>query len=136
LPPTAAYLAGEHVTLREELGLLVDDPEAVREEARGEVSALIRMLRERDWLIEDHLEEDVIAAAHRLVLETPALLVGVAITDAVGERRAQNQPGTFMEYPNWQVPLCDGNGVPVVLDELFEHPRVQRLVAAIRAVRG
>jgi hypothetical protein len=26
--------------------------------------------------------------------------------------------------------------VPVLLDELFEHPRVQRLVAAIRAVRG
>jgi 4-alpha-glucanotransferase len=136
LPPTAAYLAGEHVTLREELGLLVDDPEVVREQARTEVSDLIRMLRERDLLIEDHLEEDVIAAAHRLVLETPALLVGVAITDAVGERRTQNQPGTFTEYPNWQVPLCDGNGVPVLLDELFEHPRVQRLVAAIRGARG
>jgi hypothetical protein len=54
----------------------------------------------------------------------------------VGERRTQNQPGTFREYPNWQVPLCDGNGVPVLLDELFEHPRVQRLVAAICAVRG
>lgn len=136
LPPTAAYLAGEHVNLREELGLLVEDAETVREQARAEVSRLVSLLRERDWLIEDHLEEDVIAAAHRLVLETPAWLVGVAVTDAVGERRTQNQPGTHLEYPNWQVPLCDGNGVPVLLDGLFEHPRMQRLVAAIRAVRG
>ena len=136
LPPTAAYLAGDHVTLREELGLLVEEPDDVRAQARGEVSDLIRMLRERDWLIEDYLEEDIIAAAHRMILETPAVLVGVALTDAVGERRTQNQPGTFAEYPNWQMPLCDGNGVPVLLDDLFDHPRVQRLIAAIRAVRG
>ena len=71
-----------------------------------------------------------------MILETPAVLVGVALTDAVGERRTQNQPGTFAEYPNWQMPLCDGNGVPVLLDDLFDHPRVQRLIAAIRAVRG
>ncbi len=136
LPPTAAYLNGDHVSLREELGLLVSAPEIVREEAQREIADLVRLLVERGWLIEDKSEEDIVAAAHRLVLESPALLVGVALTDAVGERRTQNQPGTFMEYPNWQVPLCDGNGVPVLLDNLFEHPRVQRLVGAIRVARA
>ena len=30
--------------------------------------------------------------------------------DAVGEKRAQNQPGTNNEYPNWRIPLADAKG--------------------------
>jgi len=135
LPPTPAYLAGEHVELREELGLLVEDVEVVRQAAREEVADLVRLLNERGWLPPEHVEEDVIAAAHRWVMRTPALLVAVAMTDAVGERRTQNQPGTYLEYPNWEIPLCDGNGLPVLLDDFFDHPRVQRLVAVLRSER-
>jgi 4-alpha-glucanotransferase len=86
-------------------------------------------------MIPDYEDEDVIAAAHRLVLSAPSLLTGVALTDAVGDMRAQNVPGTFKEYPNWDIPLTDRNGVPVLLDDLFDHPRMQRLVAAIRGAR-
>ena len=39
---------------------------------------------------------------------TPARLLCVALTDAVGDRRTQNQPGTTDEYPNWRLPLADG----------------------------
>lgn len=136
LPPTAAYLKGEHVELREELGLLVGDPEDARAAARAERDRMIALLRERDWVIEDYNDEDLITGLNILALNTPALLTGVAVTDLVGERRAQNQPGTHREYPNWQIPLCDGNGVPVVLDDLFDLPRAQRLIKAINQARG
>ena len=41
---------------------------------------------------------------------TPSRLLGVALTDVVGDRRAMNQPGTDDEYPNWRPPLADGTG--------------------------
>ena len=47
-------------------------------------------------------------ALHRALAATPSRLLGVALTDAVGDRRAMNQPGTDDEYPNWQLPLADG----------------------------
>ena len=74
------------------------------------------------------------ADVHRSLLEqqTPSVLVGVALVDAVGERRAQNQPGTNEEYPNWKVPLADGAGRLVTLDELFDNPRLRSLVAALQ----
>lgn len=135
LPPTAAYLAGEHVDLREKLGLLVREAQELRDEADQERGAMVHMLQERGWLREDHHDEDIVAAIHAMVMNTPALLTAVALTDAVGERRTQNQPGTHTEYPNWCIPLCDGNGVPVLLDDLFDHPRLERLMEVVRSAR-
>lgn len=134
LPTTAQMLAGEQVDLRAELGLLTD-VDGAREEARRELEALRGLMQARGLLIPDYNDEDLIAAAHKLVLSSPALLTGVALTDAVGDMRAQNVPGTFLEYPNWRIPLTDRNGEPVLLDELFDHPRLQRLVGAIRSAR-
>lgn len=137
LPPTAAYLAAEQVRLRAELGMLGDETiEQAYEQAEREKQSFIDVMRARDWVPEDYNEEDLIAGLHRWVLDSPAVLTGVAITDAVGERRAQNMPGTDTEYPNWCVPITDGNGEPVLLDDLFDHPRVRRLVRAIKAARG
>lgn len=137
LPPTAAYLAGDQVRLREELGMLgggsVDD---ARAEAARERQAFIDIMLERGWILDDYNEEDLVAGLHRWVLESPALLTGIAVTDAVGERRAQNMPGTDTEYPNWCVPITDGNGVPVLLDDLFDHPRVRRLFRAVKHARS
>lgn len=134
LPPTAMMLAGAQVEMRRELGL-IDDPDAAVAQASDELAKLIGLLRERGWLIEDYEDEDVIAAVHRMVLASPSMLTGVAITDAVGQMTAQNVPGTFQEYPNWCIPLADRNGVPVLLDDLFDHPRMRRLLAALRAAR-
>ncbi len=135
LAPTAMMIAGTHIDMRVELGL-IEDPQAAAEQAADELSKLVSVLRERDWVPEDYEEEDLIAGVHRMVLASPSLLSGVAITDAVGDVRAQNVPGTFQEYPNWCVPLTDRNGVPVLLDDLFDHPRMRRLLAAIRAARA
>lgn len=136
LPPTVAYLNGDHVTLREELGLLEGDVEEARADARSERDRMIALLRERDWVIEDYSDEDLVAGLNILALNTPAMLVGVALTDLVGERRTQNQPGTHREYPNWQIPLCDANGEPVLLGKLFDLPRAQRLLKAISGARS
>ena len=51
----------------------------------------------------------------------------------MGDRRAQNQPGTDQEYPNWRVPLTDADGCPVLLDDLDTDPFVRERVARVVA---
>ena len=57
--------------------------------------------------------------------------MGVSLADAVGERRAQNQPGTDSEYPNWRVPLADSAGTVVLLEDLFSNARLRSLVTVM-----
>lgn len=135
LPPTATYLAGDHIATRFELGLIGESADDEYGKSAHERQQIVDYVRGRDWMIEDWEEEDLVAAVHRLALASPALLTSVALTDAVGERRSQNHPGTHTEYPNWRVPLADGNGEPVLLDDIFDHPRVKRLIKAIRSAR-
>jgi 4-alpha-glucanotransferase len=131
LPPTAGYLAGEHVRIRDELGLLTRPAQEELAESAAQVAEWRAMCVERGWLAEDGTDEDLIVALHRLVAESPSLLVGVALTDAVGDRRAQNQPGTDKEYPNWRVPLTDASGRAVLIEELANLPLLRRLVEAV-----
>ncbi len=131
LPPTAGYLAEEHVALRERLGLLTEPTEQVHRQARAERHAMLTALRERGMIGDDPSEREVVEALHRWVLASPAVLVAVSLADAVGERRAQNQPGTDTEYPNWKLPLADGTGQVVLLDDLFASARLRSLVEAI-----
>ena len=131
LPPTAGYLAGEHVAIRQRLGLLTDPVEKVAAAARQEREQMLAVLRDRGLLGADPSEREVVEALHRYLLAAPSVLLGVALTDAVGERRAQNQPGTNQEYPNWKVPLADGSGRPVLLEDLFDNPRLRSLAAAL-----
>ena len=58
-------------------------------------------------------------------------MLGVALVDAVGDRRTQNQPGTALEYPNWRMPLTDGQGKVVLLDDLPTHERAASLARAV-----
>jgi 4-alpha-glucanotransferase len=132
LPPTAGYLSGDHVALRDRLGLLtrsLDEELAVDAAERGD---WLRVLRDRRLLGEDDADlERIVAALHRYVAHTPALLVGVSLTDAVGERRTQNQPGTTDEYPNWRIPLGGPAGEVVLLDDLPHNQHLLRLVGAL-----
>lgn len=131
LPPTAGYLAGEHVELRDRLGLLTEPVEEVRRDARREREAMVRALRSRGLVGDDPSERELVEALHRYVAQSPAVLVGVSLADATGERRAQNQPGTDQEYPNWKVPLGDASGRPVLLDDLFDSVRLQSLLRVV-----
>ena len=71
-------------------------------------------------------EADIIDALYRALKGSPCKLLAASITDAVGEKRAQNQPGTNNEYPNWRVPLADAQGNVVPLETLFDTPGAQR----------
>ncbi|VEG27106.1 4-alpha-glucanotransferase [Actinomyces howellii] len=136
LPPTAGYLADEHVALRERLGLLTEPVEQVRAEARVERERMMTRLREHGLLEDDPSERQVVEALHRYVVRTPSALVGVALVDGVGERRTQNQPGTDLEYPNWKMPLADGSGEAVLVEDLPDNVRLASLLAAVREELG
>ena len=58
------------------------------------------------------------------------------LTDAVGERRTQNQPGTIDEYPNWRVPLGGPDGRPMWLEDVFTYRRAAALAEALRTATG
>ena len=73
-----------------------------------------------------------VVALHRILAASPARLLGVALPDLVGDVRAQNQPGTDQEYPNWRIPLTDGDGTAVALEDLAKADLLGDLVAAVR----
>lgn len=135
LPPTAGYLAGDHVALRSRLGLLERSEAEERAGHDASLEKMFALLRERGYLPEGGpavSEEQTIEALHLLLTLTPSVLLGVALVDAVGERRVQNQPGTTEAlYPNWQVPLGGPDGTPVFLDDLPANARFNALLAAV-----
>ena len=131
LPPTAGYLAGEHIDLRDQLGLLtrpVDEERTLDEAAR---QAVLDMLVERGLLKPGGSGTDVVEALHRFISWTPAKLIGVAVPDLTGDHRAMNQPGTDEEYPNWRLPLAGSDGKPVFLEELMASRWARRLARCV-----
>ncbi|WP_454170475.1 4-alpha-glucanotransferase [Microbacterium paulum] len=133
LPPTAGYLADEHIALRARLGLLTRPVEDELADADAERAAMLDLLRERGLIGDAPTEEQTIEALYALLTAAPSQLLGVALVDAVGERRAQNVPGTDLEYPNWQIPLAGADGRVVLLDDLASDPRFRALAAAVDA---
>jgi 4-alpha-glucanotransferase len=132
LPPTAGYLGGEHVRLRDRLGLLTQplQEEVAADDAERE--SWLAELRSRGLLPEGADTEETVRALHAYLALTPARLRCVALTDAVGDRRTQNQPGTTDEYPNWRVPLSGPDEKPLWLEDVLESPRAADLAAAVR----
>ncbi|MCY0903925.1 4-alpha-glucanotransferase [Arthrobacter sp. H14-L1] len=143
LPPTAGYLAGEHVSLRESLGLLnrpVEQERAADAAAQGQV---FELLRSRGFLapgqpaadasgkLDERAVRLTVEALYEFTAATPSSLLGVALVDAVGEMRTQNQPGTRNEYPNWRIPLAGADGKVFMLDDLPGNERLASLVAAV-----
>jgi 4-alpha-glucanotransferase len=134
IPPAAAFVTGEQVALRARLGLLTRPEAAERSSARRAVSTW------RDALAQQGLippgshpgPAQFTVALYAYLARTPAALIGVSLTDAVGDRRPQNMPGTISQYPNWRVPLCDGEGRAVLLEDLPGRQDVRTVAAAAR----
>ena len=134
LPPTAGFLAGEHIALRHDLDLLtrpVEEELALADEARQKV---VDMLVDRGLLRPGAPAADVVEALHKFLSWTPAKLLGVAVPDLTGDHRAMNQPGTDEEYPNWRLPLAGPDGEQVLLEDLM-HSRWARRIARCVAQR-
>lgn len=128
LPPTAGYLAGTHIELRDRLGLLTRPVAEEAAEDSADRDRWMQALVAAGVLAgDDRDEQHVVAALHRYVVATPSRLVAVALTDAVGDRATQNQPGTSTEYPNWRLPLAGSDGGPVLLADVVADGRAAAL---------
>ena len=147
LPPTSGYLTGEHVRVRDELGLFtrpLAEELAEDEHAREQMLTVLRdrgLLDERADLrqltagpSQTQLEQ-IVEGLHRYLSWSPALLLGVAVPDLVGDRRTMNQPGTENEYPNWRLPLAGPDGQPVLLEDLMSSRWARRLARCVHRGR-
>ncbi|MEZ3181458.1 4-alpha-glucanotransferase [Streptomyces pimonensis] len=132
LPPTAARLSGEHVELRDGLGLLTRPAAEERAEAAADTAEWRELFVRLGLTGADASEEAEIQAVHRYLLRTPARMVGVWLPDGVGDRRPQNLPGTWDQYPNWRLPIADARRRPVTLEELAASPRLRALMEVLR----
>ncbi|WP_245627321.1 4-alpha-glucanotransferase [Kribbia dieselivorans] len=118
LPPTAGYLELEHVAIRERLGLLTRSVEEERAAERASLDKVEQALRERGLVGESPSVDEMVVGLHRWLAQTSSRLLGVALPDLVGDRRAVNQPGTSNEYPNWRVPLTNAARERVWVEDL------------------
>jgi 4-alpha-glucanotransferase len=138
VPPVAGFVTGDQVTVRAELGLL-DQPLESERAAAAESLARWQAALVAEGLLRAGAEPpspaDFTVAVYGYLSRTPALLAGVSLADAVGDVRTQNIPGTSTEYPNWQIPLCNPAGQPVLLEDLGESRLLRDTVAAVRGDR-
>jgi 4-alpha-glucanotransferase len=129
LPTAAGFLVEEHVRVRDELGQLGVPVEQERDKVRAERSALLTMLETTGLL--DRCGGDVVLAMHAALVASPCRLVLAAFGDAIGDLRQPNLPGTVDEYPNWRLPVADGSGRALRLEELLDSDGVARLTALL-----
>ncbi|MCV7420051.1 4-alpha-glucanotransferase [Mycobacterium yunnanensis] len=133
LPPTAGYLAGEHVRIRQELGLLTRPAAEELADDQAEQAAWLAELRAIGLLGEDPSVQEIVSALYAYLGRTPSRLLALALPDAVGDVRAQNQPGTTDEYPNWRVKLAGPDGRELLVEDVFTSARAAGLAEVMRA---
>ncbi|MEY3278275.1 MAG: hypothetical protein RLZZ426_761 [Actinomycetota bacterium] len=140
IPPTAGFIDGEHIRMRQDLGLLTTPVEKLWEDHKRELAAWRKLLTDSKYLESDPTKtipaiQLEVEALHRVLADTPCQLVAVAVPDLVGDMRAQNQPGTDQEYPNWRIPTCRADGTPLLIEDLTSNPAValqaDRLISAV-----
>ncbi|WP_240487223.1 4-alpha-glucanotransferase [Actinomadura flavalba] len=148
MPPIIGFLHGDHLALRDRLGLLTRPLDRELAEHRAEIAEWIGLLNAEGLLATDPgtilaaladgsgaYDEEITLALHAFLGRTPARLLGVALPDAVGERRTQNQPGTVDEYPNWRVALGRADGTPVALEDLNDDPLAAQVLDLVARAR-
>lgn len=124
LPTVSGWLAGEHVRVRAELGLLDRGVEAEENAAAAEREAL------RELLVREGIPtDDMVVALHTLLAGAASRLVLTSPADVAGQVRQPNLPGTIDQYPNWRIPL------PVSVDGFFTAKGVRAAVAPLAAAR-
>ncbi|MDO5698623.1 MAG: 4-alpha-glucanotransferase [Dermatophilus congolensis] len=146
LPPTAGYLMGEHVKVRDRLDMFTQPVEQEWEAFHRERHMVLQRLHDRgllpsanghgwnDTFVEGNVEQ-IVEGLHRYVSWSPSLLVAIALADLVGDRRGINQPGTSVEYPNWKLPLSGPDGAAVWLEDLTSSRRSVRLARCVERGR-
>ena len=141
LPTASGYLAGEHVRVRGELGVL---GRPLAEEAAAwqrELDALRTLLEDAGLIragipFDGSHRESVVLALHALLCRSPARVVLAGLPDAVGDLRQPNLPGTVDEYPNWRLPVADETGRSLTLEEILAQPGLDELARLLRSGVG
>ena len=137
LPPAAAFLTGEQVSIRAELGLLTRPEAEERAMSEADLQGWLATLAAEGLLPAGPAPTatEFTAALYGYLTRTPAMLIGVSLADATGERRPQNMPGTTDQYPNWRIPLGNSEGEPVLLEDLPAHAGLASVISRIRSSR-
>jgi 4-alpha-glucanotransferase len=134
LPTAAGWLRGEHVRVRAELDQLAVPLEEEERRFALERAELLAFLCAVGLLEEgDDDEERIVLALHAALARSPSRLVLAALWDGLGDAQQPNLPGTTDEYPNWRLPLADGAGRQVLLEDLERHRGVARLASLLAA---
>jgi 4-alpha-glucanotransferase len=129
LATLAGFWKGSDIELRQTLELYPSLAEEQREwqERTQDRTILLAALAEENLLPQATEEEnatrvispELVAAVHRYLALSPAMLLMVQIDDLTGEEEQLNLPGTIDEYPNWRrrvaVPVEDLASAPVML---------------------
>jgi len=131
LPPAASFVSGEHVDVREELGLLTGTVEEERKREKATLDRWIHQLKDTGALGDSGNDADVVEGLYRYLGATACALINVALGDAVGDRHLQNVPGTSDSYPNWLRQVAGPDGQPVYLEDVMASPAAARLVSVV-----
>lgn len=138
LPTAHGFLRDAQVHARAAAGVLGGSLEnALAEAAKARVE-LIGLLIRCGALDPADVDDpnDIVHAMYRALIASPSQVVLVGASDAVGDLRQPNLPGTVDEYPNWRLPLADGAGNPVSLERFLASPGVAQLSALMRSGIG
>jgi 4-alpha-glucanotransferase len=116
LPTLAGKLHGFDDEEQKVLGLPVD--------SEGSRKVIRRIL---DWaeVGADANPATITFRVHRLLAQSPSILVAATLEDALGVARRTNLPGTSSTRPNWKIPL------PKTLEEIEIDPGVLKLAATL-----
>jgi 4-alpha-glucanotransferase len=129
LPPLVGWLEQRDIILRSEVGDLTDPEQqrGMREGRHSDRWALIDMLIEAGLLPasarENVRSEQLIAALHAFVRQTPSALVGLALDDLAREHEPVNIPGIWQDkYPSWSRRMRE------TLETLLADPATTRML--------
>jgi 4-alpha-glucanotransferase len=129
LPTAAGMLAGEHVRVRAELGLLGSGAGTEAERARADRRELVALLCREGLVADDATDDELVVGMHQLLASSPCRFLLASPYDVLGEKRQPNLPGTVDQYPNWRIPL------PVTLEGMRDDPRLHRVASLLGKVR-
>lgn len=121
LPTSAGVWSGSDVEDQARIGLSVDP---------AEMAGLVRHLAAASGLDRSAPTDEVIVAAHHRLATAPSVVVTATLDDALAVHERPNMPGTVDEWPNWRLSL------PVLLDDLPQHPLANRVARALTDGRG
>ncbi|HYT10372.1 MAG TPA: 4-alpha-glucanotransferase, partial [Mycobacteriales bacterium] len=131
LPTAYGFLAGEQVRVRAELGQLDRSVEEEERRVAEERERLVAMMRDEGLAQPGTPPDELVLDMYRLLARTPCRIVLASPADAVGDLRQPNLPGVTDDYPSWRLPLADGSGREVSLEEFLAAPGTARIAALL-----